>query len=150
MCESLYLKFLYFVLFFFGICTKHSYKKVEQQVHTVSLVILLMLIFAVSLGPFYLNVLLSNIVNYSKVSVFIFVCCSRPRATSNTDSPQSPSLGTPVNSLGELIPPENSPRPKTPDTEMPLFPIKVNANELSLEEEQLVNERKGRCLGMLI
>lgn len=69
---------------------------------------------------------------------------SRPRATSNTDSPQSPSLGTPVNSLGELIPPENSPRPKTPDTEMPLFPIKVNANELSLEEEQLANERKAK------
>lgn len=108
-----------------------------------------MLIFAVSVGPFYLNVLLSNIA-HSKVSIFIFVFCSRPRATSNTDSPQSPSLGTPVNSLGELIPPENSPRPKTPDMEMPLFPIKVNANELSLEEEQLANERKGRCLGMLI
>ena len=87
---------------------------------------------------------------YLCLSFNIFVFCSRPRATSNTDSPQSPSLGTPVNSLGELIPPENSPRPKTPDTEMPLFPIKVNANELSLEEEQLANERKGRCLVMLI
>ena len=106
-------------------------------------------IFSTLEEKFRISVWPCNIL-YLCLSFNIFVFCSRPRATSNTDSPQSPSLGTPVNSLGELIPPENSPRPKTPDTEMPLFPIKVNANELSLEEEQLANERKGRCLVMLI
>ena len=53
-------------------------------------------------------------------------------------------MGTPVNSLGELVPPHTSPHLcKSPDSEMPPFPLRVDGNEMSLEEEQLANEAKG-------
>lgn len=62
----------------------------------------------------------------------------RPRATSS-DSPRS-SLDTPASSLGELVPPGSSPvAPKSPDPEMSSFPLRVDGNEMSLEEEQLAN-----------
>lgn len=65
----------------------------------------------------------------------------RPRTTSS-DSPRSP-LDTPANSVGELVPPGTSPlAPKSPDTEMPPFPLRVEGNEMSLEEEQLANAAK--------
>ena len=62
----------------------------------------------------------------------------RLRATSS-DSPRSP-LDTPAGSLGELVPPGSSPvAPKSPDTERSSFPLRVDGNEMSLEEEQLAN-----------
>ena len=70
---------------------------------------------------------------------------NRPRVVSS-DSPRSP-LGTPVNSLGELVPPGTSPMaPKSPDVDvtMPQFPAdRRESNEMSLEEEQLAGVRKG-------
>lgn len=61
---------------------------------------------------------------------------SRPRAIS-AESP----METPASSLGELMPPHISPLvSKSPDTEMQPFPLRENGNEMSLEEEQLVNE----------
>ncbi|XP_068752678.1 C-Jun-amino-terminal kinase-interacting protein 4-like [Montipora capricornis] len=66
---------------------------------------------------------------------------SRPRTTSS-DSPRSP-LDTPANSVGELVPPGTSPlAPKSPDTEMPPFPLRVEGNEMSLEEENLQMQLK--------
>jgi len=69
----------------------------------------------------------------------------------SSESPRSPTLETHVNSLGELIPPGTSPViPKSPDTEMPPgFPRRGDANEMSLEEEQLVNEGKGLLVSVI-
>ncbi|XP_020631979.1 C-Jun-amino-terminal kinase-interacting protein 4-like [Orbicella faveolata] len=68
----------------------------------------------------------------------------RPRAVSS-ESPRSP-VGTPVNSIGELVPPGTSPvAPKSPDVDvsMPQFPAnRRESNEMSLEEEQLAGVRK--------
>lgn len=70
---------------------------------------------------------------------------NRPRAVS-ADSPRSP-VGTPVNSIGELVPPGTSPgAPKSPDVDatMPQFPAnRRESNEMSLEEEQLAGVKKG-------
>ena len=70
---------------------------------------------------------------------------NRPRAVS-ADSPRSP-VGTPTNSIGELVPPGASPgAPKSPDVDatMPQFPAKRReSNEMSLEEEQLAGVKKG-------
>ena len=53
-------------------------------------------------------------------------------------------MGTPVSSIGELVPPGTSPvMPKTPDGEMPPFPHREDGNEMSLEEEQLAGQGKG-------
>jgi len=69
----------------------------------------------------------------------------RPRAVSS-ESPRSP-VGTPVNSIGELVPPGTSPVAlKSPDVDvsMPQFPAnRRESNEMSLEEEQLAGVRKG-------
>ena len=69
------------------------------------------------------------------------LCFNRPRAVS-ADSPQSP-VGTPVNSIGELVPGTS---PKSPDVDvaMPQFPAnRRESNEMSLEEEQLAGVKKG-------
>jgi len=76
-----------------------------------------------------------NISSWLKLPLLPF---NRPRATSS-DSPRS-SLDTPASSLGELVPPGSSPvAPKSPDPEMSSFPLRVDGNEMSLEEEQLAN-----------
>ena len=64
----------------------------------------------------------------------------------SSESPRSP-VGTPVNSIGELVPPGTSPvAPKSPDVDATIPPFPANrreSNEMSLEEEQLVGVRKG-------
>lgn len=67
----------------------------------------------------------------------------RPRTVS-TDSPRSP-IGTPVNSLTDLLPGTSPGGPKSIDGDMvvPPSPHRGDSNEMSLEEEQLAGKGKG-------
>ena len=83
--------------------------------------------------------------HYFECFVHHVLFLNRPRAVSS-DSPCSP-VGTPVNSIGELVPPGTSPvAPKSPDVDGTVPPFPANrreSNEMSLEEEQLAGVRKG-------